>query len=53
MLKNDIERALKIFETAVASLDLEGSGSSALVEENKDVSCLLFNYIKCLCLFRG
>ena len=53
VLKNDIERALKIFETAVAALDLEGSGSSSLTEENKDISSLLFNYIKCLCLYRG
>jgi len=53
VLKNDIERALKIFETAVASLDLEGAGNSLLVEENKDISSLLFNFIKCLCLYRG
>ena len=53
VLKNDIERALKIFETAVAALDLEGTGSNSLTEENKDISSLLFNYIKCLCLYRG
>ena len=53
ILKNDIERALKIFESAVATLDLEGTGSNSLVEENKDISSLLFNYIKCLCLYRG
>jgi len=53
ILKNDVERALKIYESAVATLDLEGSGSGYLVEENKDVSALLFNYIKCLCLHRG
>ena len=53
VLKNDIERALKIFETAVAVLDLEGTGSNSLAEENKDISTLLFNYIKCLCLYRG
>ena len=53
VLKNDIERALKIYETAVAALDLEGAGNASLVEENKDVSSLLFNYIKCLCLYRG
>ena len=53
VLKNDFERALKIFETAVQNLDLDGAGSNALVEENKDVSSLLFNYIKCLCLHRG
>ncbi len=26
MLKNDIDRALKIFETSVAALDLDGVG---------------------------
>ena len=53
VLKNDTDRALKIFETAVAGLDLEGAGSNLLVEENKDISSLLFNYIKCLCIKRG
>jgi hypothetical protein len=53
MLKNDTDRALKIFETAVTALDLEGTGSNLLVEENRDISSLLFNYIKCLCISRG
>jgi hypothetical protein len=53
MLKNDIDRALKIFETSVAALDLDGVGNKLLVEENKDISSLLFNYIKCLCIKRG
>ncbi len=53
VLKDDTDRALKIFETAVAALDLEGVGNNLLVEENKDISSLLFNYIKCLCIKRG
>ena len=53
MLKNDIDRALKIFETSVSTLDLEGAGKNLLIEENKDISSLLFNYIKCLCIKRG
>ena len=53
MLKNDIDRALKIFETALAQLDLEGEGKDKLTREDKDVSTLLFNYIKCICIKRG
>ena len=53
MLKNDIDRALKIFETAVTTLNLDGEGSSQLAHENKDIAALIFNYIKCLCLKRG
>lgn len=53
VLKNDTDRALKIFEAAAAGLDLEGAGSNLLLEENKDISSLLFNYIKCLCIKRG
>jgi hypothetical protein len=53
MLKNDIDRALKIFDTALQALDLEGAGASKLQKEDKEVSCLLFNYIKCLCIKRG
>jgi hypothetical protein len=53
MLKNDIDRALKIFDTAIASLRLEGEGASKLSHDNKDLSCLISNYIKCLCIKRG
>lgn len=53
LLKNDTDRALKIFEAAVAGLDLEGAGGNLLLDENKDISSLLFNYIKCLCIKRG
>ena len=50
MLKNDIDRALKIFETALSALDLEGAGAGKLQKEDKDVSALLINYIKCCCI---
>jgi hypothetical protein len=53
MLKNDIDRAIKIFETAVGTLKLDGEGSKKLSHDDKDISALLFNYIKCLCLKRG
>ena len=53
MLKNDIDRPLKIFDTALQALDLEGQGAAKLQKEDKEVSCLLFNYIKCLCIKRG
>lgn len=53
LLKNDIDRALKIFETAVAQLQLDGEGASRLTRNDKDVTTLLFNYIKCLCMKRG
>jgi hypothetical protein len=53
ILKNDIDRALKIFETALNELKLDGEGASLLTQENKDVSCLISNYIKCLCVKRG
>lgn len=54
MLKNDLPRALKIFETALAELKLDGEGSHLLEKgENRDISCLLFNYVKCLCIVRG
>lgn len=53
MLKNDLARALKIFETAISDLNLDGEGAHLLKTENKDLACLFFNYIKCLCLVRG
>jgi len=53
MLKNDIPRAIKIFDTALNALDLEGAGKEKLTKEDKDVTCLLFNYVKCLCIHRG
>lgn len=53
MLRNDIDRALKIFETAVAALKLDEAGSPYLQKDDKDTSTLIFNYIKCLCIKRG
>lgn len=53
MLKNDLARALKIFETAIAELKLDGEGAHLLQTEHKDLACLIFNYIKCLCLVKG
>ena len=49
MLKNDNERALKIFENAISELQLESEEGQAkyLSWPNPDLACLLFNYIKC------
>ena len=54
LLKNDIDRALKIFETALNELELDTEkGQKSLTPGNGDLSCLLFNYIKCLYLKNG
>ena len=54
MLKNDIDRAIKIFENAVNELQLESEeGQAKLTGANADLSCLIFNYIKCLCVLKG
>ena len=54
MLKNDIDRAIKIFENAVNELQLETEeGQAKLATPNADLSCLIFNYIKCLAIQRG
>lgn len=54
MLKNDIERAIKIFENAVNELQLESEeGQAKLARPNADLSCLIFNYIKCLAIQSG
>jgi hypothetical protein len=55
MLKNDIDRAIKIFETAVNELQLETEEGqrSYLSGSNPDLSCLIFNYIKCLAIRNG
>ena len=54
MLKNDIGRAIKIFENAVNELQLETEeGQAKLAVSNPDLSCLIFNYIKCLAIERG
>lgn len=54
MLKNDAERAVKIFENAVNELHLETEeGQAKLATPNPDLSCLIFNYVKCLALLDG
>lgn len=54
MLKNDIERAAKIFENAVNEQQLDTEeGVQKLSGPNPDLSCLLFNYIKCLAILHG
>jgi len=51
MLRNDIDRALKIFETGVGKLKLESEqGQSLLSCNNRDISVFLFNYAKCIFL---
>jgi hypothetical protein len=54
LLKNDPDRALKIFETAVNELKLDTEqGQKILTQGNADLKCLLFNYIKCMYLKNG
>ena len=54
LLKNDVERALKICENAVAELHLDSAeGEHLLSSYNADISCLLYNYIKCILLKNG
>jgi len=51
MLKNDTDRAIKIFENAVNELQLDSeSGQAKLTGPNPDLACLIFNYIKCLAI---
>lgn len=54
MLKNDTDRAIKIFENAVNELQLDSeSGQEKLNAPNPDLACLIFNYIKCLAIQNG
>jgi len=54
MLKNDIERACKIFENAISELQLESEeGQAKLGQPNADLSSLIYNYIKCLAIKNG
>lgn len=55
MLKQDIDRAIKIFESALSDLKLnqpEGE-SSSLYAGNNDLASLLVNYIKCSAIRDG
>lgn len=49
MLKNDVDRAAKIFESALSELKLDTPEGEAkhLHVGNNDLSSLLLNYIKC------
>ena len=55
MLKNDQDRALKIFESALNELKLETAEGEAkhLYAGNNDLASLLVNYIKCNTLRGG
>ena len=55
MLKNDTERALKIFESALNDLKLEDADEAAryLYLGNNDLGTLLINYIKCQTIRNG
>ena len=54
MLKNDIDRACKIFENAISELQLESEeGQAKLGQPNADLSSLIYNYIKCLAIKNG
>ena len=55
MIKSDYERALKIFESALAELKLSTPEGEAkhLYSGNSDLAVLLTNYIKCNCIVKG
>ena len=55
ILKNDSERAMKIFESAISDLKLsqpEGE-QTHLYPGNNDLGTLLYNYIKCSAMRQG
>ncbi len=52
-MKQDTERAVKIFENALQALDLESCDNEAAVWKSVDLQCLLYNYVKCITLRRG
>jgi len=55
MLKNDHQRALKIFESALTELRLDTSEGEArhLYPGNQDLAALLTNYVKCNSIVKG
>lgn len=54
MLKNDVERASKIFENAISELQLDSEeGQAKLEKPNPDLSCLIYNYAKCVAIQEG
>lgn len=55
MLKNDHERALKIFESAISELKIDTPEGQArhIYATNHDLGSLLVNYIKCNSIVQG
>ena len=55
MLKSDFERALKVFESALAEMKLDTADgeSKHLYQGNADLACLLVNYVKCNAIAQG
>lgn len=55
MLKQDYDRALKIFESALNELKLDTpeGDSKHLYSGNNDLAALLINYIKCHSIAKG
>ena len=55
MQKQDIDRAIKVYDSAISQMNLESEQGQKLLEggEDKDFACLLHNYIKCLVVRRG
>lgn len=49
LLKNEVPKAMRIFENAVNELSLDtADGQAKYRGPNQDLACLLYNYIKCL-----
>lgn len=55
MMKNELDKALRVFEEAVKELKLDSEAGAALLAkgDQPDISCLLVNYIKCNTLKNG
>ncbi len=55
MIKGQIEKALKIFESALndLKLDTEEGKTQNLYNGNNDLAALLTNYIKCNAIYNG
>lgn len=54
MIKGQIDKAQKIFESALNELKLNDSeGEGHLYSGNNDLATLLVNYIKCLAMVNG
>ena len=55
MLKNDHERAIKVYESALSEMRLDTPDGEAkhLYPGNADLASMLVNYIKCNAIARG